>query len=126
VLETLVEVRGSQSAPVRGLNFVGLHWKHSAPTFMKQYTTPSCGDWSLYPGGALMLEGVEGAQLYGNTFDGSGGNSIFARGYVARTNITRNRFKVGAVSVCCGRPSVCTGNCTCADITRNRFKVSVC
>jgi hypothetical protein len=84
-------VRGSQSQPARGISLASLTFKHTSPTYLQQYMAPSCGDWSIYPGGAVMLEGAEGAQLHGNSFQSLGGNAVFARGYVRYSNITRNR-----------------------------------
>jgi hypothetical protein len=92
-LQTLVQITGSQATPASGIRFEGLTFAHAAPTYMEQYTIPSCGDWSIYPGAALLMEGVESSTINNCAFDSLGGNAIFARGYVRYTNVTRNTFQ---------------------------------
>jgi hypothetical protein len=92
-LQTIVHITGSQTSPASGINLNGLTFKHAAPTYMEQYMTPSCGDWSIYPGGALMIEGAESITVSNSDFDSLGGNAVFARGYVRYSNFTRNTFE---------------------------------
>ena len=42
-MATLIHVHGSQNTPVKDIGFNGLTFKHSEPTYMRQYYIPSCG-----------------------------------------------------------------------------------
>ena len=95
-LSTLVHMQGGrgQGKTVADVAFEGITFQRASPTIMKQYYIPSCGDWSIYRGGAIMIEGgVERLRMTGNVFDALGGNAIFAYGFVAHSNFTMNEFK---------------------------------
>jgi hypothetical protein len=138
-LITLVRLRGSKANPVRDVGFDGLTFAHSVPTTMKQcgqrepnqslarsarpacrcaggctaprrrYYIPSCGDWAIYRGGMVMVEGgAERLTFSSNVFDAPGGNALFAFGYMKDSTVTRNEFKwVGNSAIAfVGRPTM--------------------
>jgi hypothetical protein len=71
-LQTLVSIRGAAEDPAGGsdgaaknITLRGLTFAHSAPSYFAPYVVPSPGDWSVHRGGAVMLEGAEGATIEG-------------------------------------------------------------
>ena len=75
-LSTLVRLAGAAHDPVRRVSFEGLTFRHAEPTTMRQYMVPSCGDWSIFRGGAVMVDGgAEQLSFHQNVFDSLGGNS---------------------------------------------------
>ena len=94
-LSTLVRIMGGMAngTTVADVAFEGITFMHASPTIMKQYFIPSCGDWSIYRGGAVYIEGAERLRFHNNVFNGVGGNAIFAYGFLGNSNITHNEFK---------------------------------
>ena len=102
-LQTLISIRGAAEDPAGGadgsaknITLKGLTFAHSAPTYLEPYVVPSPGDWSVHRGGAIMLEGSEGATITGCEFIRLGGNAIGISGHVWHTSITSSEFfKIG-------------------------------
>ena len=53
---------------------------------------PSGGDWGLFRGGAIFIEGAEGITVANNTLTRLDGNGVFVSGYTRAVNITDNEF----------------------------------
>ena len=92
VLDVLIAIRGTMDIPVRQVSIVNVVFAHSAITFFKPYEVPSGGDWSVYRGGAVFVEGVDGFNLQGCLFDAVGGNGVVLSGYVRNAVIRENEF----------------------------------
>ena len=59
---------------------------------MKQWGVPSGGDWGLYRGGAIFIEGAENVSVSFSTFTRIDGNGIFVSGYTRNVTIADNEF----------------------------------
>ena len=81
MLEQLVSITGTQREPVQHLAFRGLTFSQTKTNFMKKYYSPGVGDWSIYPSGAVYMDGSEHVALDNCTFEQLGGNAIFMFGY---------------------------------------------
>ena len=92
VLDELIGFRGTSDLPVRNVSVRNLIFAHTATTFLKHYTIRSSGDWSVYRGGTVFVEGVDGFNLQGCLFDAVGGNGIALSGYVRNAVIRENEF----------------------------------
>ena len=92
VLDEAIGIRGTMDSPVKGITIMNVVFAHTATTFLKRYEVPSGGDWSVYRGGTVFVEGVDGFNLQGCLFDAVGGNGIFLSGYVRRAVIQNNEF----------------------------------
>ena len=57
----------------KNITLKGLTFAHSGPTYLEPYVVPSPGDWSVHRGGAIMIEGSEGATVTGCDFLRLGG-----------------------------------------------------
>jgi hypothetical protein len=83
-LRSLVQFKGSPSAPVRHINLKGFTFRHAARTFMDTREPLLRTDWAIYRGGALFYEGAEDCLLQNCFLDQLGGNAIFVNGYNRR------------------------------------------
>jgi hypothetical protein len=100
VLRHLIEIRGTQAAPVRYLTLRGLSFRAAAMTFMEATFMPSGGDWSIYRGGAVVIQGAEDCAVRDSNFDNLGGNAIFVLDYNRRIEVTGCEFtNLGASAV---------------------------
>ncbi len=83
-LKHLVELRGTEQAPVRFVNFKGLTFRHAARTFMDTKELLLRTDWAIYRGGALFLNGTEDCAIEDCVIDQVGGNAVFVNNYNRR------------------------------------------
>jgi hypothetical protein len=99
-LKNLIALRGSAAEPVRYLAFRGLVFRRAGYTFMQTDTVPSGGDWRIFRGAAVELDGTENCAVRDCTFDGVGGNAIFVRNYNRGAEVTGCEFThIGASAV---------------------------
>jgi len=59
---------------------------------MNPWAVPSGGDWGLYRGGAIFIEGAESITVQHNTLTRLDGNGIFVSGYTRDVTIADNEF----------------------------------
>ena len=86
-LRSLIEVQGTRESPVRGIQFQGFTFRHTARTFMDTKEPMLRSDWTIYRGGAVFLTGSEDCEITDCTFDQVGGNAIFASNYNRRLTV---------------------------------------
>lgn len=86
-LRHLVELCGTKDKPVRFITFRGLTFCHAARSFMENREPLLRSDWTVYRGGAIVLDGTEDAAIEGCDFDQLGGNAIFVNGYNRRITV---------------------------------------
>lgn len=91
-LERLIELRGAEETPVRGVTITGFRIAHTASTFLEEYDAPSLGDWTIHRGGAVFVEGAEDCSIEKCFFDAVGGNAVFLNDYTRRIRIYGNKF----------------------------------
>ncbi len=100
-LRHLVECRGTQSAPVRHVTVQGFTFRHAARTFMETKEPLLRSDWTIYRGGAVILDGTENVALRDCQFDQLGGNAVFI------SNYNRTALVDGCHIHDCGASGVC-------------------
>jgi len=99
-LPHLVELRGSDKAPVRFVSFKGLTFRHAARTFMDTKEPLVRSDWTVYRGGALFLTGTEDCAIEDCCIDHIGGNAVFVNNYNRRVTVRGCHIaKIGASGV---------------------------
>ncbi len=103
-VKTLVEFRGTENNPIRNINIEGLVFTQTLRTFMETNEKLSQGDWSIYRGGAIFVEGTENCKIENCIFKELGGNAIFFNNYNRKNEVTGCLFEnIGASAVCfCG------------------------
>ena len=91
-LQTLIEIEGSMSSPVRNITLQGIKFTGAAYTYMEPHGVPSGGDWALQRMGAIFLEGTEHVTIQGCLFERLDGNAVFLSGYTRGALIQNNEF----------------------------------
>ena len=92
-MKTILRIAGTQQTPVRHLTIRGLTFAHSDVTYMEQYTPTGPGDWGIFRGGAMMIEGAEQVAVERCHLRRLNGNAIFMSGYVKESNVTGCYFE---------------------------------
>eukprot|EP01052_Picozoa_sp_SAG31_P011651 SAG31_NODE_663_length_13021_cov_9.408296_13_plen_194_part_00 len=91
-LKVLINISGTQAAPVQDITITGITFRDAAYTFMDPHGMPSGGDWCLQHSGAIMLVGTEDVTLENNTITRVDGNAIFVGAYNRRAKILNSEF----------------------------------
>jgi hypothetical protein len=99
-LDNLIELRGTQTNPVKHIQISGIQFSHTQPTFMQTKEPLLRSDWAIYRGGAILLDGTEHIQVNDSTFSQLGGNAIFVSNYNRSAKILNNHIHdIGASAV---------------------------
>jgi len=86
-LTTLVELRGTESNPVRAVTIKGLTFRHANRTMMETKEPLLRTDWAIYRGGAILFNGTTDCLLQDSLIDQVGGNAVFANNFNRRITI---------------------------------------
>jgi Right handed beta helix region len=100
-LENVIEFRGSERNPVRGIALSGFRIAHSASTYLAHYETPARGDWTIHRGGTVFAEGAEDCTIEKCFFDAVGGNAVFINNYNRRIRVWGNKVTGAGDSAVC-------------------------
>ena len=79
-IPTLVNISGSQAAPVKDFTVDGLRFTGARYTYMYPHGVPSAGDWALDRIGAIFIEGSTGTKFSNCGFERLDGVSEVAYG----------------------------------------------
>ena len=71
---------GTMDRPIRDVTIQGVKFRDAADTTMEPWGVPSGGDWGLYRGGAVFLEGTEGCSVVHCSFVRVDNNAVFVSG----------------------------------------------
>lgn len=93
-LKHLIEFRGSESSPVTNITVQGFVLTQTVRTFMSTKEPLLRSDWTIYRGGAVVMEGAGNCRIIDCKIQDTGGNAIFFSNYnrnneVAGCEITR-------------------------------------
>lgn len=92
-LPCLISVSGSGIGnPVRNILIQGLTFTQTSHTYMRDYTVPSGGDWSVHRGGTIYLTNTENVTITHNLLTQLGSNGVAVIDYNNATSITTNEF----------------------------------
>jgi len=80
-LKNSVELLGTADAPLKNITLKGLTFLHNERSFMDTKEPLLRSDWTMYRGGAVLLDGTDNAQILGCKFQGLGGNAIVFSNY---------------------------------------------
>jgi len=101
VLETILDVRGSQQDPVRDVTITGIRFAHTKTTFLDQYDIPSLSDWAIHRGGAVFFSGTRDCRVDNCFFDATGGNAVFINDHNRGAAVENSTFSnLGDSAVC--------------------------
>lgn len=100
-LKHLFEFRGSEKNPVANISIEGLELTHTLRTFMETKEPLLRSDWTIYRGGAVLMEGAESCQVKSCFFNHVGGNGVFLSNYNRNNKISGCHIAyAGASGVC--------------------------
>ena len=91
-LKHLIEIEGSEEAPVKDVSIEGIKFEHARRTIMEDYEPLLRSDWTIYRGGAVYIEGTENVTIQDCEFSNLGGNVIFVSDYNRGTIIAGNHI----------------------------------
>jgi hypothetical protein len=100
-LEQLVELRGSQEAPIRHVTLAGFRLMHTTSIFLEPYEVLPSGDWCIHRSGAIFSTGAEDCAINNCFFDAVGGNGVFIHDYNRRIRVTGSKFTEAGESAIC-------------------------
>ncbi|QNL50604.1 PDZ domain-containing protein [Olivibacter sp. SDN3] len=101
-LENIITLEGSEQDPIHDIIIEGIHFMHTAPTFMKTAEPLLRSDWTIYRQGAVKIEGAERCKIRNADFSALGGNAIFVSKYNRAIDISGNLIEnigAGAINV---------------------------
>lgn len=100
ILKELIIIKGEVEKPVTGIKITGIHFSQSRRTFMEPYEPLLRSDWTIYRGGAVLLDGAEDCEITNCEFTELGGNGIFVSGYNRNHRFTENHIhEIGATGI---------------------------
>jgi hypothetical protein len=89
----LISISGSSNEDsVQNVLIQGLILTETSSTYMREYTVPSGGDWSVHRGGTLYLTNTRNITITQNSFKELGSNGVALIDYNDATSITLNEF----------------------------------
>jgi len=89
----LISVSGSSvEDPVQNVLIQGLVLTQTSNTYLRDYTVPSGGDWSVHRGGTMYLINTRNVTVTRNLFTELGSNGVALIDYNYATTITLNEF----------------------------------
>jgi len=91
-LRHLVEFRGSEAQPVANITLSGFTLTQAARTFMENREPLLRSDWTIYRGGAVLLEGAAHCRIEKCAFDQLGGNALFFSNYNRKCSVADCRI----------------------------------
>eukprot|EP00051_Salpingoeca_urceolata_P028110 m.485050 g.485050 ORF g.485050 m.485050 type:complete len:808 (-) comp23643_c0_seq1:142-2565(-) len=91
--QVLVNMSGTQWAPVTDVKLQDVTYTASSYTYMNPHGVPSAGDWALERFSAVFLEGTEGVVIDGCNFTRLDGNAVMVSGYNRNATIQNSDFE---------------------------------
>jgi hypothetical protein len=100
-LKHLIEIRGSETNPVRNITIEGIDLTQTVRTCMEKYAPLLRSDWTIYRGAAVFFEGAERCALKNCNLYNLGGNAVFFSNYNRHCDVGGSHFtNIGASAVC--------------------------
>ena len=99
-LTDLIHISGSTSKLIKNISISNISFTQTARSFMLAKEPLLRSDWSIYRGGAILLEGTENVSINNCTFFDLGGNAIFINNYNKNDIIRDNNiYSIGGNAI---------------------------
>lgn len=96
-LTDLIHIQGDMKSPVKNISINGIDFTETARSFMLVKEPLLRSDWTIYRGGAILLEGSENVTISNCNFYNLGGNAVFLSKYNKNDKISNNHiYNIGA------------------------------
>ncbi|NKI25448.1 PDZ domain-containing protein [Arenibacter sp. 6A1] len=92
VQKHLLEIIGTEDNPVHDVEVSDIKFEHTRRTIMEPYEPLLRSDWTIYRGGAILLEGTENVRIQNCELTNLGGNGIFVSNYNREVSIVANHI----------------------------------
>lgn len=92
VLNDLIRIKGTEAQPVQNVIIEGITFTGTNRTFMLTKEPLLRSDWTIYRGGAVLIEGAENIKIDKCAFQDLGGNAVFVSRYNRHLNFQRNHI----------------------------------
>ena len=100
-LYELIQLKGSEDAPIKNIHFSNLNFQHTARIFMQPYERLLRGDWSISRLSALRFTNAQNCSITNCNFTNLGGNAVFLDGYSRDNKVVDNYFtRLGESAIC--------------------------
>jgi len=106
-LKHLFELRGNDDRYIKNITIQGLNLTQTLRTFMEDYEPLLRSDWTVYRGGAILLDGAENCRITNCNLFNLGGNGVFFSRHCRHCSLEGSHlFNIGAsVALFVGDPS---------------------
>lgn len=99
-LTDLIHVVGNRAKPVQNISIAEIDFTQTARSFMLTKEPLLRSDWTIYRGGALLLDGTAQITVAGCNFYELGGNAIFVSNYNKNNQFKDNHiYNIGASAI---------------------------
>lgn len=99
-LTELIVLKGSMEQPLKNVTISGITFTGNARTFMLTKEPLLRSDWTIYRGGAVLVEGAEQSAVTNCVFDEVGGNAVFVNNYNRNVRADSNLiYRAGASGI---------------------------
>ncbi len=99
-LTDLIHLTGNSSKPLKNISISNISFTQTARTFMLIKEPLLRSDWTIYRGGAILLDGTENVHINNCTFFELGGNAVFVSNYNKNDIIRDNNiYNIGGNAI---------------------------
>lgn len=99
-LTNLLQIKGSVDKPAANITISGIEFRQTNRSFMLTKEPLLRSDWTIYRGGAILLEGTENIRIERCVFTELGGNAVFVSNYNKNVLIRNNHISnIGASAI---------------------------
>lgn len=96
----IIIIRGNAAKPVKNFSIRNIEFTQTDRTFMLTREPLLRSDWTIYRGGAILLDGTENISISNCTFHALGGNAVFLSNYNKYDSILHNHiYNIGASAI---------------------------
>ncbi len=99
-LTDLIHIKGTGQAPVKNISIKNIRFTETSRSFMLTKEPLLRSDWTIYRGGAVLLDGTENCTIKECSFYELGGNAVFISNYNKQDSVLNNRIcNIGASAI---------------------------
>ena len=96
----MIQITGIIDNPVKNISISHIHFTQNNRSFMLTKEPLLRSDWTIYRGGAILLDGTENISISNCIFTELGGNAVFLSNY-NKNNVVKNNYiyNIGANAI---------------------------
>ena len=99
-LTDLIHIKGNAEHPAKNISITNISFSQTARSFMLVKEPLLRSDWTIYRGGAILLDGTENVHISNCNFFEVGGNAVFVSNYNKNALISNNHiYNIGGNAI---------------------------